>query len=66
MLVPKTGLDAMPREGEAVSRSWYITPMSPEPLSRCASPVGGETSWRMDASSTPRISGAKCFRSRVP
>lgn len=63
---PNTGFVAMPRDGDAVSRSWYITPMSPSPLSRCASPTGGEISWRTAVSSRPRICGAQFFRSRVP
>ena len=64
--VPNTGFAAMPRDGEAVSRSWYITPMSPRPLIRWACPAGGEISCRTEVSSRPRICGAQCFRSRVP
>lgn len=64
--VPNTGFVAMPRDGEAVSRSWYITPTSPRPLIRCACPVGGEISCRTEVSSRPRICGAQCLRSRVP
>ena len=57
---PKMGLVAMPLEGEEVSDSWYMTPMSPRPLIRWVSPVGGEISWRTEVSSRPRTLGAQC------
>lgn len=63
--VPDTGFDAIPRDGEAVRESWYITPMSPSPLSSRA-PEGGAISCRTADSSSPRISGAQRTRSRVP